>query len=71
MLSVVTSVYRTAQFLEAFATRVDKAVQACGLVDYEMIFVVDGSPDDAIAVLQRLATSSSSPIPIWRRLRRS
>jgi putative glycosyltransferase len=54
MLSVVTSVYRTAQFLEAFATRVDKAAQACGLPEYEMIFVVDGSPDDAIAVLQRL-----------------
>jgi putative glycosyltransferase len=54
MLSVVTSVYRTSQFLELFATRVDSAARTCGLVDYEMIFVVDGSPDDAIAVLQRL-----------------
>ena len=54
MLSVVTSVYRTAQFLEAFVARVDAAARSCGLIDYEMIFVVDGSPDDAIAVLQRL-----------------
>jgi putative glycosyltransferase len=54
MLSVVTSVYRTAQFLDSFAERVDHAARACGLADYEIIFVVDGSPDDAIAVLQRL-----------------
>ena len=54
MLSVVTSVYRTAQFLEEFATRVDAAARACGLADYEMIFVVDGSPDDAIATLERI-----------------
>lgn len=54
MLSVVTSVYRTAQFLEAFVSRVDTAARGCGLGDYEMIFVVDGSPDDPIAVLQQL-----------------
>jgi putative glycosyltransferase len=54
LLSVVTSVYRTAQFLESFASRVDTAARSCGLIDYEMIFVVDGSPDDAIAVLRQL-----------------
>jgi putative glycosyltransferase len=54
MLSVVTSVYQTAQFLESFVSRVDAAALACGLIDYEMIFVVDGSPDDAIAVLRQL-----------------
>ena len=54
MLSVVTSVYRTSQFLESFVSRVDKAARACGMIDYEMIFVVDGSPDDAIAVLRQL-----------------
>src|ERR1017187_8844828 len=54
LLSVVTSVYRTAQFLESFASRVDTAARSCGLIDYEMIFVVDGSPDDAIAGLRQL-----------------
>lgn len=54
MLSIVTSVYRTAQFLEEFAVRVDRAARACGHSDYEAIFVVDGSPDDAVAVLHRL-----------------
>jgi putative glycosyltransferase len=53
-LSVVTSVYRTAQFLEAFAARVDAAARSCGMADYEMIFVVDGSPDNAVAELTRL-----------------
>lgn len=54
MLSIVTSVYRTAQFLESFASRVDKAARTCGMIDYEMIFVVDGSPDDAMAALRQL-----------------
>ena len=54
MLSVVTSVYRTAQFLDAFAQRVDSAVRQCGIADVEMIFVIDGSPDDAIAKLRDL-----------------
>ena len=54
MLSVVTSVYRTAQFLEAFVSRVDATARDCGLNEYELIFVVDGSPDDAISVLSRL-----------------
>jgi putative glycosyltransferase len=54
MLSVITTVYRTSQFLESFVSRVDKAARTCGLIDYEMIFVVDGSPDDAIAVLRQL-----------------
>lgn len=55
-LSIVTSVYRTAQFLQAFAARVDTAARSCGITEYEMIFVVDGSPDDAITVLQQLQT---------------
>ena len=60
MLSVVTSVYRTAQFLESFASGVDAAARACGMTDYEMIFVVDGSPDDAIAVLRDLKSRYKS-----------
>jgi putative glycosyltransferase len=54
MLSVVTSVYRTGQFLDAFVQRVDLAVRQCGITDVEMIFVIDGSPDDAIAKLREL-----------------
>ena len=54
MLSVVTSVYKTAQFLDVFASRVDAAARVCGLIDYEMVFVVDGSPDEALSVLRKL-----------------
>jgi putative glycosyltransferase len=57
-LSIVTSVYRTAQFLEPFATRLDAAANACGLADYEMIFVVDGSPDGALATLRELKAAN-------------
>jgi hypothetical protein len=47
MLSLVTTVYRAAQFLEPFGERVDAAARNSGLAEYEMIFVVDDSPDDA------------------------
>jgi putative glycosyltransferase len=57
-LSIVTSVYRTAQFLEPLAARLDAAANACGLQDYEMIFVVDGSPDCAIAALLTLKAAN-------------
>jgi putative glycosyltransferase len=56
MLSVVTSVYLTAQFLEEFAARTEAAALSCGYADYEMIFVVDGSPDDALETLRRMKT---------------
>jgi len=51
MLSIVTSVYKTAQFLDEFEARASAAARAIGLEDYEMIFVIDGSPDDAVVRL--------------------
>ena len=56
-LSIVTSVYCTARFLGEFAERADAAAKARGLADYEMIFVADGSPDDALNVLKELKAS--------------
>ncbi len=58
MLSVVTSIYKTAQFVEPFAARIDAAARSCGLPDYEIIFVVDGSPDNALAILRKLKQSN-------------
>jgi putative glycosyltransferase len=51
MLSIVTSVYKTAQSLDEFEVRAGAAARSCGLEDYEMIFVIDGSPDDAVVRL--------------------
>jgi putative glycosyltransferase len=50
MLSVVTTVYRSARHLDEFHRRVSTA--ADGLTpDYEIIFVNDGSPDDSLNVV--------------------
>jgi putative glycosyltransferase len=54
MLSIVTSVYKTAQFLDDFEARAGAAAHTCGLDDYEMIFVIDGSPDDAASRLRAI-----------------
>jgi len=54
MLSIVTSVYKTAQFLAEFEARASAAAIGCGFADYEMIFVIDGSPDHALDELRRI-----------------
>lgn len=52
MLSIVTSVYKTAQFLDEFERRASAAARDCGLDDYEILFIIDGSPDDAAGRLR-------------------
>jgi putative glycosyltransferase len=54
MLSIVTSVYKTAQFLDEFEARAGVAARAYAQDDYEMIFVIDGSPDNARTELRRI-----------------
>lgn len=50
-LSVVTSVYRSEQFLATFIDEMVAAVGNSGIGDYELIFVNDGSPDESLAYL--------------------
>jgi len=52
-LSVVAPVYKTAVYLEELHARLAKAVSAVR-GSCEFIFVIDGSPDDALEVLLRL-----------------
>jgi putative glycosyltransferase len=52
-LSIVSTLYRSARFLEEFHTRVTAAAQRI-TTDYELILVNDGSPDDSLAVAQAL-----------------
>lgn len=52
-LSVVTSMYRSAEFLEEFYTRTVKAISAI-TSSYEIVLVNDGSPDDSLTVAQNL-----------------
>lgn len=52
-VSIVVPVYRNAESLPELAARVSKALDDFA-PDYELIFVDDGSPDDAWAVIQDL-----------------
>lgn len=48
-LSIVTSMYRSARFLEAFHARCTAAATALVADSYEIVLVNDGSPDDSLA----------------------
>jgi putative glycosyltransferase len=52
-LSIVSSLYRSAPYLREFHRRVSAAAQQLGL-DYEMILVNDGSPDDSLEIALEL-----------------
>jgi len=52
-LSVVTSMYRSARYLEEFHARVAAAASRI-TESFELVFVNDGSPDDSLAVALRL-----------------
>src|SRR6266850_5035889 len=47
-LSIVTTLYRSAPYLEEFCQRAQQAAQKI-TPDYEIILVNDGSPDDSLA----------------------
>jgi len=46
-LSIVTTLYKSSQFIDEFYSRVSKEAQKI-TNDYEIIFVDDGSPDDSL-----------------------
>ena len=58
--SVVVPVYRNAESLPMVVERLE-ALQSRLESPLEMVFVVDGSPDDSAAVLRRLLPASSLP----------
>ncbi len=51
-LSVVTMVYKSRPFLEEFIAEATAAARAVSVDDYELIFVIDGSPDDSLEFLR-------------------
>lgn len=55
-ISVVSTMYRSRRFLEAFLAECLAALQQIGCSDYEIVLVNDGSPDDSLAyALSRVA----------------
>lgn len=53
-ISVVTSIYNSANYLEEYYSRHLKCIQDLGL-DHEFVFVNDGSPDNSIEVATELS----------------
>ena len=51
-LSVVTMVYKSLPFLEEFIAQATAAAQGISGNDYELIFVIDGSPDESLDFLR-------------------
>ena len=56
-ISAIIACYRDAQAIPIMAERLETVFQKVG-VDYEIIFVNDGSPDDTQAVLERLTAAN-------------
>ena len=56
-ISVVVPVYNESEVISAFYARVKAAVSALSDLDYELLFVDDGSIDDSYAQLAELAES--------------
>jgi polyisoprenyl-phosphate glycosyltransferase len=55
-ISAIIACYKDAQAIPIMAARLTSTFEKLG-VDYEIIFVNDGSPDDSQAVLERLAAT--------------
>lgn len=53
-LSVVSTMYRSGEFLRRFVEECEKAMLAIGCRDYEILLVNDGSPDDSLQVAMGL-----------------
>jgi putative glycosyltransferase len=56
-LSIVTTLYRSAHFLEEFYRRASAAAQQAFGDDYEIILVNDGSPDNSLQLALELQSS--------------
>jgi len=50
-LSVVTTLYKSKNYLEVFLNEIISSIEIIKVNDFELIFVNDGSPDDSLAYL--------------------
>jgi putative glycosyltransferase len=54
-ISVVSTLYRSAPYLQEFHSRTVETLKRLGFADYEIVFVNDGSPDQSRAVVLELS----------------
>lgn len=50
-ISVVTTLYKSKVFLDQYITEIQIALKQIRCIDYELVFVNDGSPDDSLQYL--------------------
>ena len=58
-ISVVSTLYRSAPYLQEFHARTVETLIRLGFDDYEIIFINDGSPDDSREMVLRLSIKDS------------
>ncbi|MBO4632462.1 MAG: glycosyltransferase family 2 protein [Lentisphaeria bacterium] len=63
-LSIVSTLYYSAQYIEEFCERSAKAAREFAGEDFEIVLVNDGSPDNSLAVAVRLYESGRFPLKI-------
>ncbi|WP_397451933.1 glycosyltransferase family 2 protein [Pseudomonas sp. NA-150] len=61
-LSIVTTLYQSAQYVPEFLERAKATAEEYAGTDYEIIFVNDGSPDDSLDVVLKLAQSKANVV---------
>jgi putative glycosyltransferase len=63
-ISVVTALYKSEPYVEELHRRAVAAIGETGVVEYEIIFVNDGSPDNGLAIAKGIASRDPSVIVI-------
>ena len=58
-LSIVTTLYHSAPYIEEFCRRASAAAQQLAGDDYDIVLVNDGSPDDSLDIAVRLTETNS------------
>lgn len=63
-LSIVTTLYRSSSYIEEFYRKASESARKLAEVDYEIVFVNDGSPDNSLDVAVRLTKSDSHVVVV-------
>ena len=59
-LSIVTSLYNSANYIEEFVNRIENSLHELNITDYEIIAVDDGSPDKSYEVASKILSKNKN-----------
>ena len=63
-LSIVTTLYKSERFLDAFVTQCQEALAVIHCDNYELIFVNDGSPDNSLDTVLKLKETNNRIVAV-------